>query len=215
MKDMFERMKEDEKYNAAIRLAFCSLFVVFALIFIGVSNIRNYLLMQKYGNVVDTNNNESIEKETYLIELPTDYTYKYELLFNSKKIIYNGSVNSDVRKVDVLKDDKQLSYVYLNDNYYLEDGDNLTKVSLEDIYDIISYDYFDIDNINNYINKIQNVDNKHLVYVKDINSDVLNDEYITFYFEENRVIIDYTNLIKLSNEEVENCTLSFEYSGKE
>ena len=212
MKDILDRMKEDSRYNAAIKLALYSLFVVFAMIFIIVSNLRNQALLKKYGNVID---NEESSGTSYVIELPSDYSYIYRLVYNDKMITYSGNIDSGINKFSVTSSDDVKSYMFLNNNYYLSDGDNLIKTSLEEVYNIIPYSYFNIETINTYIKKINDVDGKHVVYVKDIVDYVSNNEFISFEFGNNNIKIDYTNLLKLDHDDLNNCTLYFEYDGKE
>ena len=212
MNDFMDKMKNDTKFSAAVKLGFCSLFVVFAFIYILVVNADISKYADKYRQLL-----EAEEKgDNYIIELPEEYNYIYRLNYNDKTTLYNGTVESNIININVVdSEENEKSYTFLNNNYYLKDGDNLTKVSEEDIYNIIAYKYFDINTINEYIDYLQQVDELNIVYLKDILEEYDGEDYITFKFADNSVTIDYTNLLKQVYENLDNCTLYFEYSGKE
>ncbi len=211
MNDMFERMKEDKRYNAVVRLSFCSLFVIAALVYIFINSLENKALIEKYGNLLY----EKMGVEKFLIDDSVDSIYKYTVKLNDKEIIYVRDVDSGVEKITKKYDDVEYSYVYLNKTYYTSEGDNLVKTTLNDIYDILPYRYFNVEVINSYIEMVKELDSNYIVYLKDIIPSYEGEEYITFKFEDEKMNIDYTNLLKIDQENVENCTMILEYSGKD
>ena len=201
MNDFFGKMKEDSRFNALIKLAGYSIIVVFAIIFIVVSPNDNS----------EDDTSEDINNET--LKLPDNYKYTFTINKDDKVVTYEGDYkNNEITKKE---SDNETLYKIVDNNYYLSSGDDLKKISVDEVYDIVPYDYVNVDWINKLIKLSKEKDDILIVYIKDIVTDSNTEDYITMNVGSNELSVDYTNLMKITDENIKNCTLVFEYSGKE
>ena len=201
MNDFFGKMKEDSRFNALVKLAGYSIIVVVAIIFILVSP----------NNTVFTGNSDDAVKT--ILKLPEKYQYTFTINKDDKVVSYKGDYNNS----EIIKKESDIETVYkiVDNNYYLSSGDDLKKISVDEVYDVVPYDYVNVDWINKLVNLSKEKDDILIVYIKDIVTDSNTEEYITMNVGSNELSVDYTNLMKITDENINNCTLVFEYSGKE
>ena len=125
----------DKRERAKIEL------ILYAIFFIGV------IIFVRVGNNI-SNNNINTSDNLFISQINDNYSYDIKVNINDNNYEYIGKVlgyNSTIEKKDSNTDE----YFYKkNDKYYKLDQDNGYILSNKnDIYDVINYDYMDINNI--------------------------------------------------------------------
>ncbi len=192
----------DKRERAKIEL------ILYAIFFIGV------IIFVRVGNNI-SNNNISTSDNLFISQINDNYSYDIKININDNNYEYIGKVlgyNSTIEKKENNKDE----YFYKkNDKYYKLDQDNGYVLSNEnDIYNIISYDYMDINNIKEYI-KISNNDNGiYKVKISDIILNSSSSDYITIKLDNinNTIEIDYTNLLRINDNNITKAIVTITYS---
>lgn len=192
----------DKRERAKIEL------ILYAIFFIGV------IIFVRVGNNI-SNNNINTSDNLFISQINDNYSYDIKININDNNYEYIGKVlgyNSTIEKKDSNTDE----YFYKkNDKYYKLDQDNGYILSNKnDIYDVINYDYMDINNIKEYI-KISNNDNG--IYKVKISDIILNSsslDYITIKIDNinNTIEIDYTNLLKINDSNITKAIVNITYS---
>lgn len=192
----------DKRERAKIEL------ILYAIFFIGV------IIFVRVGNNI-SNNNINTSDNLFISQINDNYSYDIKININDNNYEYIGKVlgyNSTIEKKENNKDE----YFYKkNDKYYKLDQDNGYVLSNEnDIYNIISYDYMDINNIKEYI-KISNNDNGiYKVKISDIILNSSSSDYITIKLDNinNTIEIDYTNLLRINDNNITKAIVTITYS---
>lgn len=192
----------DKRERAKIEL------ILYAIFFIGV------IIFVRVGNNI-SNNNINTSDNLFISQINDNYSYDIKININDNNYEYIGKVlgyNSTIEKKDSNTDE----YFYKkNDKYYKLDQDNGYVLSNKnDIYDVINYDYMDINNIKEYI-KTSNNDNG--IYKVKINDIILNSnslDYITIKLDNinNTIEIDYTNLLRINDNNITKAIVNITYS---
>jgi len=230
--------KENNPKSALIKLLVGFGIMLILIIFLNINN--NSSLNTNKENNNDANNNNTKEEDNTNDQesqnlnvkdsiLNGDYTYKYtiNIIKNEEEInyIYEGVKTKEKTTGTLTKEENQIFYIYENNEYYVKDEeDKYVLTTEEEIFDIIDYKYLNISTIDSYISKSTldyktEYSNKTLLkgynaYIKDIIISENNDEYITIVTKENEnygIEIDYTNLMKVINEEISSCKITLEY----
>lgn len=193
----------DKRERAKIEL------ILYAIFFIGV------IIFVRVGNNTSNNNNINTSDNLFISQINDNYSYDIKININDNNYEYIGKVlgyNSTIEK----KDNNIDEYFYKkNDKYYKLDQDNGYVLSNKnDIYNIINYDYMDINNIKEYI-KISNNDNG--IYKVKISDIILNSnslDYITIKLDNinNTIEIDYTNLLRINDNNITKAIVNITYS---
>lgn len=192
----------DKRERAKIEL------ILYAIFFIGV------IIFVRVGNNI-SNNNINTSDNLFISQINDNYSYDTKVNINDNNYEYIGKVlgyNSTIEKKDSNTDE----YFYKkNDKYYKLDQDNGYILSNKnDIYDVINYDYMDINNIKEYI-KISNNDNGiYKVKISDIILNSSSSDYITIklYNINNTIEIDYTNLLRINDNNITKAIVNITYS---
>ena len=192
----------DKRERAKIEL------ILYAIFFIGV------IIFVRVGNNI-SNNNINTSDNLFISQINDNYSYDIKININDNNYEYIGKVlgyNSTIEKKDSNTDE----YFYKkNDKYYKLDQDNGYILSNKnDIYDVINYDYMDINNIKEYI-KISNNDNGiYKVKISDIILNSSSSDYITIklYNINNTIEIDYTNLLRINDNNITKAIVNITYS---
>lgn len=208
MKDFLEKWNTDSRFQTKTKLSLYTLFVVFVAIF-AVSSRNNIETNESKNQQQTQNNNETNQEQTtnnnlqeqdnkklIKIEIPNEYDYKINITINESNYSYNGNKNSIREKITKTKDNISTNYIYENDKYYKEnDIENYLLTTKEEVYDVIEYNYIDLETINEYLSKSTKIDNKYIVYLKDIILGNNSMEYITINIDNNNITVDYTKLL--------------------
>lgn len=192
----------DKRERAKIEL------ILYAIFFIGV------IIFVRVGNNI-SNNNINTSDNLFISQINDNYCYDTKININDNNYEYIGKVlgyNSTIEKKDSNTDE----YFYKkNDKYYKLDQDNGYILSNKnDIYDVINYDYMDINNIKEYIKLSTREDNIYKVKISDIILNSSSSDYITIKIDNinNTIEIDYTNLLKINDNNITKAIVTITYS---
>ena len=192
----------DKRERAKIEL------ILYAIFFIGV------IIFVRVGNNI-SNNNINTSDNLFISQINDNYCYDTKVNINDNNYEYIGKVlgyNSTIEKKDSNTDE----YFYKkNDKYYKLDQDNGYVLSNEnDIYNIISYDYMDINNIKEYIKTSNNDNDIYKVKISDIILNSSSSDYITIKLDNinNTIEIDYTNLLRINDNNITKAIVTITYS---
>lgn len=192
----------DKRERAKIEL------ILYAIFFIGV------IIFVRVGNNI-SNNNINTSDNLFISQINDNYSYDTKVNINDNNYEYIGKVlgyNSTIEKKDSNTDE----YFYKkNDKYYKLDQDNGYILSNKnDIYDIINYDYMDINNIKEYIKTSNNDNGIYKVKISDIILNSSSSDYITIKIDNinNTIEIDYTNLLRINDNNITKAIVTITYS---
>lgn len=192
----------DKREKAKIEL------ILYTIFFIGV------IIFVRVGNNI-SNNNINTSDNLFISQINDNYSYDIKININDNNYEYIGKVlgyNSTIEKKDSNTDE----YFYKkNDKYYKLDQDNGYILSNKnDIYDVINYDYMDINNIKEYIKTSNNDNGIYKVKISDIILNSSSSDYITIKIDNinNTIEIDYTNLLKINDSNITNAIVTITYS---
>ena len=192
----------DKRERAKIELLLYVIFFISVIIFVRVGN-----------NI--SNNNINTSDNLFISQINDNYCYDTKVNINDNNYEYIGKVlgyNSTIEKKDSNTDE----YFYKkNDKYYKLDQDNGYVLSNEnDIYNIISYDYMDINNIKEYIKTSNNDNDIYKVKISDIILNSSSSDYITIKIDNinNTIEIDYTNLLRINDNNITKAIVTITYS---
>lgn len=192
----------DKRERAKIELLLYVIFFISVIIFVRVGN-----------NI--SNNNINTSDNLFISQINDNYSYDIKININDNNYEYIGKVlgyNSTIEKKDSNTDE----YFYKkNDKYYKLDQDNGYVLSNEnDIYNIISYDYMDINNIKEYIKTSNNDNGIYKVKISDIILNSSSSDYITIKLDNinNTIEIDYTNLLRINDNNITKAIVNITYS---
>lgn len=192
----------DKRERAKIEL------ILYAIFFIGV------IIFVRVGNNI-SNNNINTSDNLFISQINDNYSYDTKVNINDNNYEYIGKVlgyNSTIEKKDSNTDE----YFYKkNDKYYKLDQDNGYILSNKnDIYDVINYDYMDINNIKEYIKTSNNDNGIYKVKISDIILNSSSSDYITIKLDNinNTIEIDYTNLLRINDNNITKAIVTITYS---
>ncbi len=209
----------DKRKIAFIKLGIGVLFIVILSVILNMNTSNNN------NNLIDDDNKESNTTSDDFIFFKLDnYDYNIDISIQSYdeeyNLSYKGSVINNEIEGMLCMNSIEAKYIYKDGKYYALEDDEYIKVSEDEIYPIIDYEYLNINNINKYLNNAtleytnEEIGRKYLVKVSDIiNSDSTDNITITYIMENNilKLYIDYTNLIKIINSNISACNIAFEY----
>ena len=202
-KKTFKEKWQDKKYQAKIKLSGYSIFVVIAIIMIlvgGASNNKNTIIDNGLeDNKTIKDNTDTKDNKLFTISYPYIIELNYNIDNTKNNITYKYSNNNNELLITKTNNDTVTNYKYISNKYYIENNDNYILTNINKVYDIIDYEYLDIDNINNYLNNATLENNIYKVYLKDIILNNTSDKYITIKLLDNNVEIDYTYLLNTLN----------------
>ena len=202
-KKTFKEKWQDKRYQAKIKLSGYSIFVVIAIIMIlveGASNNKNTIIDNGLeDNKTIKDNTDTKDNKLFTINYPYIIELNYNINNTKNNITYNYSNNNNELLITKTNNDIVTNYKYISNKYYVENNDKYILTNINKVYDIIDYEYLDIDNINNYLNNATLENDIYKVYLKDIILNNTSDKYITIKLLDNNVEIDYTYLLNTLN----------------
>ena len=207
MDNFIEKWKTDHKYQTKVKLGLSTLFVIFASAFA----ISNRPATMGTNTQIDYVNPLTTAK----ITIPTEYDYVINIKENENNYKYTGSKTNDNETIikEVEKDITE--YIYQGKTYYKESIGIENVVTKEEVYDIVNYNYINLETINEYLKISKKSDGVYKTYIKDIVLGNDSDEYITITIEDNKTTIDYTALIKNFDKTIENYEIEYIIEEKE
>ena len=200
MNDFLEKWKTDSKFKAKVQLGIYGGFMLIAVIFAFAARSN-----ANYNNETFFNSNQ--EENEKSISIPEKYKYSINIDLNEKNYKYTGIKNKDQETITKTKDDKIYKYIKKKDTYYQNSVviNNITEK--EEVYDIIDYNYLNLETINQYLSKSIEEEDRYIVYLKDIILGNDSDNYITIKKDKNKININYTALINLFNKDIEDLNV--------
>ena len=202
-KKTFKEKWQDKRYQAKIKLSGYSVFVVIAIIMIlveGATNNKNTIIDNGLeDNKTIKDNTDTKDNKMFTINYPYIIELNYNIDNTKNNITYNYSNNNNELLITKTNNDIVTNYKYISNKYYVENNDKYILTNINKVYDIIDYEYLDIDNINNYLNNATLENDIYKVYLKDIILNNTSNKYITIKLLDNSVEIDYTYLLNILN----------------
>lgn len=193
-----DRLK-DKREKAKLELMLYGIFFLGLIIFLRIGNIS--------GTSNEVDNNDSI----FISQISDNYEYNINITINDIVYNYTGKVlgyNEVINRTSR----GNIDYFYKKkDMYYKLDSDNgYILTNKKDIYNIIDYDYLDINNIKEYIKISTREGNIYKVKVSDINLSNTKEDHITIKIDNinNTIDIDYTNLFNDNSNYIVSITYS-------
>lgn len=197
-----ERWK-DKRERAKIELMLYGIFFL-AIIFARISS-----------SFSDSNIPKDNDIKSFINDITDNYQYDIDITIDNNNYKYYGSKlghNMDITRV---VDNKEDYFYQMNDKYYILDTKgNYILTNDSDIFPYIEYRYLDINNIKEYIKLATYNDNIYSIKVSDIVLNSNSSDVITIKVDEDNknIIIDYTNLFKIDNNNLTKEVVSIKYS---
>lgn len=207
MNDFIKKWNSDKKFKAAIKLLLYFLFFIVVAIYAVLSN-KNVSQIDTEKNI---ENNEIInnqQQKNSIINIGDNYKYTATITINDEQIKYVYSKEQDLLNIKKIRNLIETNYIIENNNYYIKENDNKILTTKDNIYDIVCPNCFDINSINEYLNKGNKENNNYKIYLKDIILAEKGDEYITITTDNNQIYADYTSLLQVFNNQIVKYTVN-------
>lgn len=208
----FDDLKDkwgDPKEKAKIQLILFLIFIVFAVIFTRLTtNYSDDNYVNQIGNII---NNPEIEIDSIDNNYNYNITIDMETNDGNKTISYGGIRYNNKMIISKKIEDNITNYYMENNDYYVYSDEGYILSNIDEVYNIINYNYLNISNIKEYINKGVKDGNTYLIKVSNINLDSTSKEYVTIEINNNEdnieLIMDYTNLLK--DNDITSCKIKY------
>lgn len=207
MNDFIKKWNSDKKFKAAIKLLLYFLFFIVVAIY-AVSSNKNASQIDTEKNI---ENNEIInnqQQQNSIINIGDNYKYTATITINDEQIKYVYSKEQGLLNIKKIRNLIETNYIIENNNYYIKENDNKILTTKDNIYDIVCPNCFDINSINEYLNKGIKENNNYKIYLKDIILAEKGDEYITITTDNNQIYADYTSLLQVFNNQIVKYTVN-------
>ena len=205
MGDFIEKWRSDSKYRAKMQLIMYGVFILGVAAYAAILNNRAPIT-----NIVDDEIPVVDKKEETIINIPNKYNYVMDIVIDDKEYKYSGTSEPAKTTITKIKDDTTTNYIYENNEYYIEDNGNYVKTTKDEVYDIVNYNYLNLNTINEYLTKATKDNDQYLVYLKDIILGNDSEEYFTIKVDDNNIVIDYTPLMKQFNNNINNYEVTIQ-----
>lgn len=198
-----ERWK-DKRERAKIELMLYGIFFLAIIIFARISS-----------SFSDSNIPKDNDIKSFINDITDNYQYDIDITIDNNNYKYYGSKlghNMDITRV---VDNKEDYFYQMNDKYYILDTrGNYILTTAEDIYPYIEYRYLNINNIKQFIKLGTKNDTVYSVKVSDIvlNNNSADTITLTVNEEDKNILIDYTNLFKIDNSNINKAEVNIKYS---
>lgn len=198
-----ERWK-DKRERAKMELMLYGIFFLAIIIFARISS-----------SFSDSNIPKDNDIKSFINDITDNYQYDIDITIDNNNYKYYGSKlghNMDITRV---VDNKEDYFYQINDKYYILDTKgNYILTTAEDIYPYIEYRYLNINNIKQFIKLGTKNDTVYSVKVSDIvlNNNSTDTITLTVNEEDKNILIDYTNLFKIDNNNLTKEVVSIKYS---
>lgn len=198
-----ERWK-DKRERAKIELMLYGIFFLVIIIFARISSSMSTNIPKDN----DINN-------TFIDEITDNYQYDIDITIDNNKYKYSGKKLGNNMSVTRIVGTKEEYFYQMNDKYYILDTKgNYILTTAEDIYPYIEYRYLNINNIKQFIKLGTKNDTVYSVKVSDIvlNNNSADTITLTVNEEDKNIQIDYTNLFKIDNSNINKAEVNIKYS---
>ena len=190
------------------------MFVVIAttIAFVSRTTIKSDETSQNSNQV-----NENVDYDDISnIYIPEKYNYIINIEINEQKYQYNGQKDKQSENITKIVSEIKTDYKYEAEQYYKYIDEEYILTTKEDVYDVVNYNYLQLETINEYLLKSENSHERYLVYLKDIILGNNTDEYITIEIAKDKLTkkqninVDYTLLDKNFNTYIEKYYIQIE-----
>lgn len=202
--DALTEMWKDKRGRAKIKLALYFIFFVGVIIFARVLNYQNSKL-----------ENNNLDNNSFITELKDNFEYDINIDINDDEYNYHGRKLGNNESITRISNNIEEYYYSTSNKYYeLDNNGNYILTTKDEVYSYINYKYFDI----NYIKELINIASKeNNIYKVKLSTLVLNnttDNYITITVnEENKsIVIDYTELFKIDDNNMNKVIVTMAFS---
>lgn len=198
-----ERWK-DKRERAKIELMLYGIFFLVIIIFARISSSMSTNIPKDN----DINN-------TFIDEITDNYQYDIDITIDNNKYKYFGKKLGNNMSITRIVGTKEEYFYQMNDKYYILDTKgNYILTTAEDIYPYIEYRYLNINNIKQFIKLGTKNDTVYSVKVSDIvlNNNSADTIALTVNEEDKNILIDYTNLFKIDNSNINKAEVNIKYS---
>lgn len=198
-----ERWK-DKRERAKIELMLYGIFFLVIIIFARISSSMSTNIPKDN----DINN-------TFIDEITDNYQYDIDITIDNNKYKYFGKKLGNNMSITRIVGTKEEYFYQMNDKYYILDTKgNYILTTAEDIYPYIEYRYLNINNIKQFIKLGTKNDTVYSVKVSDIvlNNNSADTITLTVNEEDKNILIDYTNLFKIDNSNINKVEVNVKYS---
>lgn len=192
MNEFKEKWSSNPRFKTKIKLLLYTLFVIFVAIFA----ISNRPPITPEGIKNEYNNSFTKEENNDILEIPKEYSYTINITINNDNYRYEGTKTLQRESITKEVDNIITNYIYENNSYYKEIDDNYILCTKEDVYDVVNYNYINLETIKEYLSKSNKEGNQYLIYLKDIILGNNSNDYIVITVNKDNVDIDYTSLMK-------------------
>lgn len=198
-----ERWK-DKRERAKIELMLYGIFFLVIIIFARISSSMSTNIPKDN----DINN-------TFIDEITDNYQYDIDITIDNNKYKYSGKKLGNNMSITRIVGTKEEFFYQMNDKYYILDTrGNYILTTAEDIYPYIEYRYLNINNIKQFIKLGTKNDTVYSVKVSDIvlNNNSADTITLTVNEKDKNILIDYTNLFKIDNSNINKAEVNIKYS---
>lgn len=230
----FEKVRTDKKYSAKVQLIGYGALILLLIVYTNIASLGNSVPTNTIVNeeesdyLIDNENDDSnlLERinDNYQFDIVVEYGVKNDNIDESdnfSKIRYIGK--SYDNKLEITREDINGNSMYykVDDRYYLMENDEMSLIEDDSIFNIIDAEYVEIDSILNlisdadldYVTDYSSGKKEYLYHLKvsDIIVSYKLDDVIEFKIEEEneelKIKVDYSNLVKVLEKNVEICNL--------
>ena len=202
--DNLVEMWKDKRGRAKIKLALYLIFFIGVIIFARVLNYQNSKL-----------ENNNLGNNSFITELKDNFEYNINININDDNYNYHGRKLGNNESITRISNDNEDYYYAMSNKYYeLDNNGNYILTTKDEVYSYINYKYFDI----NYIKELINIASKENdIYKVKLSTLILNnttDNYITITVNEESksIVIDYTELFKIDDDNINKVIITMTFS---
>lgn len=199
-----ERLK-DKREKAKIELILYGIFFLGVIVFVRV--------LGSNGNTTNIDSNNLVE-DSFVSLLKDNYEYYTVVTIDDNKYEYYGLVLGNNSTINLKVDEEIKSYHLMNNKYYVLIDENYILTDEKEIYPYIDYRYLSISNIKRYLDLSIRENDRYKVRISDVVMGSTSEEYIVIYINEGdkNIVIDYSELFKLTDDSIENVVVNITYS---
>lgn len=202
----FSKLKEmwkDKKGRAKIEL---SLYLIFFLIVVIFARVSSYTA----GNIEKNHTDES-----FIFSLKDNYICDINIALNGDIYEYNLKVLGNNANIVMKSSNEEKFYHLMNNKYYeLDNNGNYILTTTDEVFPYINFNFLNIKNVRNFIINANKEDSEYRIKISDIIlNNTSNDDVIIIVDEVNKYIeIDYSNLLKIDNEDISSALVKMTFS---
>lgn len=199
----FSDKLKDKRERAKIELICYGIFFVIVVIFARVTS----------GKTAKVDDNNFIV-DSFIYDIEDNYEYSIVLSTSDNIYEYYGKRLGNNMTINMEVNGVVSSYRLIGNKYYVLEDNNYILTSKDSVYPYIDYRYLDINNIREYMDLASVDGNIYRVKISDIVLGSDTPEYLEIRVEEGdfNIVIDYSSLLGLNDNNKEKVMVSITYS---